>query len=154
MKVKDDPVLFELRMQKLFSLMSVLALFTGSLVALASHFIVRSLYSNSFRNAGPILAIHVWASVFVFLGTAQSPWDYSKNLTKLSLYRTLSGAVINVLMNLYLIPKYSAMGAAIATVVSYAISNVFLNWFSPHTRPVFFMQMRSFISYDFWSLSA
>jgi len=122
----------------------------GSIVALTSHAIVRILYTNSYNGAGAVLAVHVWASVFVFLGVAQSPWDLSKNLLTLSLYRTIAGAIINVAMNLYLIPRYSAMGAAIATVVSYAISAVFANAFSSRTRPIFYMQMRSFIPYRFW----
>jgi len=53
-------------------------------------------------------------------------------------------------MNIYLIPRYSAMGAAIATVVSYAVSAVFGNAFSARTRPVFYMQMRSFLPVKFW----
>jgi len=52
-----------------------------------------------------------------------------------------------------LIPRYSAMGAAIATVVSYAIASVFANAFSAKTRPVFYMQMRSLIPAKFWDLS-
>jgi PST family polysaccharide transporter len=45
----------------------------GSIVALASHAIIRILFSSSFSGAGPVLAVHIWASVFVFLGVAQSP---------------------------------------------------------------------------------
>jgi len=145
LRTKDDPKLFYGRLAKLFSLMTLTACVIGSLVALASHAIIRILYSNSYGAAAPVLAVHIWASVFVFLGVAQTPWDLSKNLLTLSLYRTLAGAVINAAMNLYLIPRYSAMGAAIATVVSYAISAVFANAFSARTRPIFFMQMRSFV---------
>lgn len=153
MKVKDDEVLFNLRVRKLFSFMTQSALIIGSIVALASHAIIHLLYSNSYSGAAPVLAVHVWASVFVFLGVAQSPWDYSMHLTKLSLYRTVTGAVINIAMNLVLIPRYSAMGAAIATVVSYAISGVFTNALSSRTRPVFILQMQSFIPSKFWDLS-
>ena len=145
MKVKDYPELFYGRLRRLFSLMTMLACVIGSIMALASHSIIRILYSSSYSTAAPVLAVHIWASVFVFLGVAQSPWDLSQNLLRLSLYRTLAGAVINITMNLYLIPRYSAMGAAIATVVSYAISGVFANMFSERTRPIFYMQMRSFI---------
>ena len=150
MRAKDDPELFYGRLRKLFSLMTLLALVIGSLVALGSHAIIHALYANGYNGAAPVLAVHVWASVFVFLGVAQSPWDISKGLLKLSLYRTTAGAVINVLMNFYLIPRYSAMGAAIATVVSYAISSVFANVCSPRTRPIFYMQMRSFLPQRFW----
>lgn len=151
MKAKDDPELFYGRLRKLFSLMTVTAYVIGSIVALASHFIIRALYSNEYSSAAPVLAVHVWASVFVFLGVAQSPWDLSKNLLTLSLYRTVAGAVINAAMNLYLIPRYSAMGAAIATVVSYAISGVFANFFSAQTRPIFYMQMKAMIPGRFWA---
>ncbi|MBB5057291.1 Na+-driven multidrug efflux pump [Granulicella aggregans] len=41
------------------------------------------------------------------------------------------------------------MGAAIATVVSYAISGMFANALSARTRPTFLMQMKSFIPYRF-----
>ena len=151
MKVKDDAELFYGRLRKLFSLMTMTACVIGSIVALSSHAIVRILYSTSYSGAAPVLAVHVWASVFVFLGVAQSPWDLSKNLLTLSLYRTIVGAIINVAMNLYLIPRYAAMGAAIATVVSYAVSGVFANAFSAHTRPIFYMQMKSFIPHRFWA---
>ncbi len=150
MRAKDDPDLFYGRLRKLFSLMTLSACTIGTIVALLSGTIVRILYSNSYRGAGPVLAVHVWASVFVFLGCAQSPWDITKNLLKLSMFRTALGAVINVAMNLYLIPRYSAMGAAIATVVSYAISGVFANVFSARTRPIFYMQIRSFVPQRFW----
>jgi len=149
-RAKDNPEIFYERLRKLFSLMTMTACAIGSIVALASHTIIHTLYSNSYSEAAPVLAVHVWASVFVFLGVAQSPWNLSKDLLTLSLYYTLCGAIINVVMNLYLIPRYSAIGAAIATVVSYAISGVFANLFSPRTRPIFYMQMKSFIPRRFW----
>jgi PST family polysaccharide transporter len=153
MRVKDDPELFYGRLRRLFSLMALSACVIGSVVALASHAVIHLLYSNAYNGAAPVLAIHVWASVFIFLGVAQSPWDLSKNLLKLALFRTVAGAVINVALNLYLIPKYSAIGAAIATVVSYAVSAVFGNAFSARTRPIFYMQMRSFLPVKFWDFS-
>ena len=153
MRVKDNPTLLNARLKRLFSLMTISACAIGSVVALASHLIIRILYSNSYAGAGPVLAVHVWASVFVFLGVAQYPWDIARNQVKLGLYRTVLGAVINVAMNFYLIPRYAAMGAAIATVVSYAVSGVFANLLSARTRPIFYMQMRSFIPGKFWDLS-
>jgi len=89
--------------------------------------------------------VHIWASVFVFLGVAQSPWDISENFLKLALYRTVAGAIANVVINLFLIPRYAALGAAIATVVSYAISSFVANAFDARTRPIFFLQLKSVI---------
>jgi PST family polysaccharide transporter len=154
MRAKDRPEVYYGRLQSLFSGMTLLACGLGSLVALTSRLIIRLLYSPSFSGAGPVLAVHVWASVFVFLGVAQASWDFSENLLKLGLYRTVAGAVINVIINLVLIPRYSAMGAAIATVISYAVSGVFANAFHEKTRPIFYMQMKSFIPYKFWAKAA
>jgi PST family polysaccharide transporter len=153
MKVKDDAELFYGRLRKLFSLMTMTACVVGSIVALASHAIIRILYSTGYSGAAPVLAVHVWASVFVFLGVAQSPWDLSKNLLTLSLYRTIAGAIINIAINFFLIPRFGAMGAAIATVAAYAVSAVFANALSAKTRPIFFMQMRSFLPTKFWGFS-
>jgi polysaccharide transporter, PST family len=150
LRAKNDPVLYYQRLGRLFSMMSLLALSIGGMVALTSGRIIHLLYSDAYRAAAPVLAVHVWASIFVFLGVAQAPWDFAEDALKLGFYRTMSGGVSNVLMNLVLIPKYGAMGAAIATVVSYALSAVFGNIFSAKTRPIFLMQMKSLLLADFW----
>ncbi|MDP8984374.1 MAG: flippase [Pseudomonadota bacterium] len=149
-RAKDNPGVYYGRIGKLFSLMSLLAVVIGSGIALGSHWIIHTLYSDEFSAAAPVLAVHVWASVFVFLGVAQGPWDVSENLLKLGFYRTLAGAVTNILLNLIWIPKFSAMGAAVATVVSYAIAGVFANALDARTRPIFYLQMRSFFLSKLW----
>jgi len=65
MRAKDDPELFYGRLRKLFSLMTLTAYIIGSIVAFASHAIIRILYSNSYSDAAPVLAVHIWASIFV-----------------------------------------------------------------------------------------
>jgi len=145
MRSKVNPSLYYNRLRSLFSLMILTSVSIGSCIALASHWIVNHLYSNTYAAAAPILAIHIWASVFVFLGVAQSPFDLSENLLRLSLYRTVAGAVVNVVLNCLLIPRYSALGAAIATVLSYAVSAFIANAFDARTRPIFFLQLRSVV---------
>jgi polysaccharide transporter, PST family len=145
MKAKVDSKLYYQRLRSLFSVMILASVTIGSGLALASHWIIQELYSTAFSAAAPVLAVHVWASVFVFLGVAQSPWDISENLLRLSLYRTATGAIANILLNLVLIPRYSALGAAVATVVSYAISAFIANAFDRRTRPIFFLQLKSVV---------
>ena len=145
MRSKSNPLLYYQRLRALFSVMTLTAVTIGSCIALASHWIVEHLYSSAYASAAPVLAVHIWASVFVFLGVAQSPWDISENLLRLSLYRTVAGAIVNILLNLYLIPHYSALGAAFATVVSYAISAFFGNAFDARTRPIFLLQLKSIL---------
>ncbi len=149
-RCKGDPTLYYARLGRLFSFMSLLAIVVGSGIALCSHWIIHVLFADTYIDAAPVLAVHIWASIFVFMGVAQAAWDTSENLFRLALYRTLAGALSNVVLNFVLIPKYSAMGAAIATVVSYAISAVIANAFNARTRPIFKLQMRAMLLMDLW----
>jgi PST family polysaccharide transporter len=111
----------------------------------ASGFVARVLYGNQYEGVAPILAIHIWAALFVFLGVAQGPWNINESLTSLALLRTVIGAVANVILNIILIPRFGPIGAAIATTVSYALSAVILNAFSRKTREIFKLQLSSMI---------
>ena len=64
-------------------------------------------------------------------------------LNKLSFYKTLFGAIINIILNFILIPKYGGVGAAIATLVAYAIAAYFSNILFMETRFVFKSMSRS-----------
>jgi PST family polysaccharide transporter len=150
MRAKYDSALYYGRIERLFNLMSLLSLSLGSAIALSSKWIVHVVYSDAFVAAGPVLAVHVWASAFVFLGIAQGPWDLSQDLLKLGFYRTVAGAASNVLLNFVLIPKLGALGAAISTVISYAISAVIANAFSAKTRRIFLLQLRSLVLWSVW----
>ena len=90
-----------------------------------------------------ILSIHIWAIIFVSMGVAVSPWFTAESLTNLLFYRTFSGAVANILLNLILIPTYAEVGAAIATILSYSISDFFYHAINPKTRKLFFIQFKS-----------
>jgi len=140
---RSDPVLYYSRIQQLFSLMLLLSATIGAVVALSSGVLIQRLFGPAFIQAGPVLAIHIWAGIFVFQGMAQLPWDTSENMMRLSLVRTVAGAVSNIVINLYLIPLYGAKGAAIATVVSYALSTLVGNLLFRETRGIFVMQIRA-----------
>ena len=103
------------------------------------------LFGDNYLESGTILAIHIWASVFVFTGVATSGWFIAENLTYLSLYRTLSGAIVNILLNIFLIPLYGGIGAAIATVIAQAVASLITNGINPKTRKLFRLQIRSLL---------
>jgi polysaccharide transporter, PST family len=130
---------------RLLQLMSASALLTIVTLSFLTHSLILTLFGKGYAAASPVLAIHIWASLFVFWGTATSIWFVAEKLTHLALQKTLMGAFTNILLNLYFIPKYAATGAAIATVISYAISDLFSHLLYPKTRPLFLMQLRSLL---------
>lgn len=144
---KVNDALYYQRLSNLFRLMSALALAIAIPMTFLSGTVASLLYGNRYDGVGPVLAVHIWAALFVFLGVAQSTWNIVEGLTRLALIRTSLGAVANILLNLLWIPRYGAMGAAIATTVSYALSAVVFNAFSARTRRVFKLQMMSIIPF-------
>ncbi len=133
------------RLQQLFDLMAGLALLIAVPMTFLSGWVIEFLYTAEYAAAGPILAIHIWAAVFVFLGVAQSPWDVAEGLMRLALLRTVIGAVINVGLNLVLLPTYSGLGAAIATVAAYVCSAWLANALSRRTHIIFGLQLRALV---------
>lgn len=142
-----DEGLYYRRLQRLFSIMTLLSLSIAIPMTFLSGTIIGLFFGKEFLAAGPALAIHIWAALFVFLGVAQGPWDLTENLTKLSLFRTASGAVLSIVLNLLLIPLYGPVGTALAAVVSQMFSAYLLNIVTKRTRRIFLCQTSSFLFY-------
>jgi O-antigen/teichoic acid export membrane protein len=140
---KRDEALYYRRLQRLYDLMVALSLAVALPVTFLSDWMVTFLFGSAYRAAGPVLAIHIWAGVFVFLGVAGAKWYIVENLQKISLLNTSLGAAANIVLNYIFIPRWGVAGAAWATVVSYAIVAYLCDSFNAKTRVVFFMKSKS-----------
>jgi PST family polysaccharide transporter len=92
------------------------------------------LFGQEYAPAGVVLSIHIWSSLFVFLGYAKEVWIATEELTVFTLVASTTGAVTNIILNFWLIPKYQAIGASIATVISYGIADYVMCLLYPKTR--------------------
>jgi polysaccharide transporter, PST family len=113
--------LFLERMQRFFDLMTVISLTVALPISLLSSLLIEFLYGPAYAAASGVLAVYAWSGMLVFLGVAGGAYLVAEDLNVLSLYRTLLGAVANVGLNLMFIPKWGMLGAAYATLISYAI---------------------------------
>jgi O-antigen/teichoic acid export membrane protein len=122
---RDDPDRYKKRIQHLYDLMVYLSLPVAIIVTFAAPLIYK-LLTPEYAYAAPTLSVHIWSGVFVFLGAASSQYLIAENFNKLTFIRTGFGALVNIVLNLILIPKMGMMGAAIATLVAYASSAFFV----------------------------
>jgi PST family polysaccharide transporter len=129
-----DQEIYQARLQKLYDFISIVAYGLILLLFPLSGFIIQTLYGESYQLATPIFAIYLWSCIFNFLGIAQSKWIVNEGLQKFNFYSRLAGLVSNVGLNLILIPLYQGLGAAIATVISYAIGGYLYFFLIPETR--------------------
>lgn len=123
--------LFRSRLQNIYILMTVLSISVASVVTLFADELVLLVFGRAYEASGIILAVHVWAAVAVFLGVASSQYLLVENLQKISMYRTTIGLLFNIALNLALIPEYGAIGAAVATLISYFIATFSIYFFAP-----------------------
>lgn len=123
-------------LQRYFDLSMIAACAFALPVTVGAPWIIHLAYGGEFAGAAPVLALHVWATVFVFLGTARTQFLLNEQLTRFVLVATSIGAVLNVGLNLLFIPRYGAFGAAGATVVSQATAAWLTSFLHPAARGV------------------
>jgi O-antigen/teichoic acid export membrane protein len=111
------------RLQQLYDLLAWISIILAIFMTIFAVPLMVTLLGKEYSESGTILALHIWASPFVFLGVAQHQWLMAENFTRFSFFQTSLGAVVNVGLNLWLIPPYQGVGAAIATVISYGVSS-------------------------------
>ncbi|MEH2434725.1 MAG: flippase [Nostoc sp.] len=141
---ETSEALYYRRIEQLLRLLVLLSVVIAIPMTFMSGTIVTTLFGKEYANAGQVLAIHIWASLFVFMGVGTASWFVAEGLTHLSMYRNLIGAITNVLLNLFLIPSYAEVGAAIATVFSYAFSGFLIHAIHSKTQKLFWLQIKSF----------
>ena len=130
---KTDMDRYHKRLQNMYDLMVVISLSIAIVMSFCSSIIYHLVYKPQFWSGAPVLAVHIWAGIFVFLGSASAQYLIAEGYTKLSMLRTGVGAMVNIVLNMMLLPRYGILGAAYATLAAYFIATFFIV-FIPQTR--------------------
>ncbi|MBT0587612.1 flippase [Alteromonas oceanisediminis] len=133
---KKNEARYQKRLQQSCNLLFGAALLIAIVIASIAPWLVNLLFGPAFNGSALVLQLHVWAGVFIFVRALASKWLIAEHLLQFSLLSHGVGAVINVLLNLVLIPLYGGVGAAIATLVSYAVAGYGVFWLAKPTRPM------------------
>ncbi len=140
---RTDRALFFRKYQNIFNVMAGISIGIALVMTFSSTALVRIVYGQDYLASGPILAIHIWAGVFVFLGLAGTIWTMVNGYQKFALMAALAGLASKVVLNLLLIPSQGTMGAAVSMVISQAIASYFVFAATPRTRRVFGLMTRA-----------
>lgn len=139
-----DILRYKKRLQNMYDLMVVISMSIAIFMTFASKFIYHVAYARhpEFWSGAPVLAVHVWAGIFVFLGSASGQYLIAEGYTKMSMLRTGVGALVNIVLNIFWLPAYGILGAAYATLAAYGIATFFIV-FIPKTREQGLLMLRS-----------
>jgi O-antigen/teichoic acid export membrane protein len=147
---RKDEALYLERLQRLYNLMAFLA-YAAALPALfLARPAVTLLFGEGYAEAAPMLVVLLFAGMFINLGVARSAFLTSMNWTKTHFLTVLLGAVANVLLNLWLIPRYGGMGASLASLASYWLAAHGACFLTPRLRPTGLMMGRAILLPRVW----
>jgi PST family polysaccharide transporter len=104
--------------------------------------VIELFYGKQYTSTASLLIVLIWSEVPVFFAVALGNALIAKGLQKYTPYGAVAGAIANTLLNLALIPRYGALGASWATVISYSIAGIFFLLFIGGIRPLVVMGMR------------
>ena len=142
---KNDKKLFRKRLNNLYSMSIIIAYIVILFMTFSSDYIIDFLYGPEFSGAKAPLLISIWAFLFVSYGISRNAFIISNNLTLSYMIIMAISAIINISVNLILIPKYGIIGASFATVLSQIFAGVISSLFYKPLRQELFNSIKLFV---------
>lgn len=139
----NNLVKYKKRMQQLFDFLLWSSIVIALPITFLSEWIIVDIlaYGEEFLPSAAVLSVHVWGGVFVATGVAGSRWLLAENKQIYNFLQTCLGAILNFALNWYWLPKYGLLGAAYATVISYAVASFGASFFIPKIFPLLKMHV-------------
>jgi len=131
--------LFESRLKKLYLMMFLISFFISVVMYILSDYLVVRIFGHAYASSSAILKIYIWSLIPIFLGNVVNQYLIVENYTKIALFLSIASAVINVVLNLLLIPKYGMIGAAWATFYAALSMIIFPILFKRTRRQLYLM---------------
>ena len=113
------------------------------LVACLADQIIGLLYGGTYQPAAEVLRIQAFGAPFVALGVISGAWIVLQEDSRYVLWRTLAGALLNIVLNVGLIPIFGIAGAAAATVIAFFATALVADAVLPSTRPLLRLKLRA-----------
>lgn len=130
-------------LQRIFDILFVASLAVAIPVTLVAGPLMDLLFGPEYVASTLVLRIHIWTAPAMFMGAVLSKWLIAEDMLLFSFTRQGLGALVNVALNLALIPRFGAVGAAIATLVSYTVASYLACFTDRRTRHIGWMMTRA-----------
>jgi len=131
-----DSELYMRKLQILLAVLCILSYVVAIFVTAAAEPVIEALYGVSYAGSAPILVVLGWCGLFVSLGLASGSWIMAERKVRLNLYRHVAGLGANIALNLFLIPRFGAIGAAYSTLLSLIVAYMIFDIFAPSMKEI------------------
>ena len=119
-----DEARYQHRILALFGGFFYVSLIQCAVFALCAQWIVGFLYGGQYGPAVMVLRLLIWQTPFALLGWVRDLWLLAEEKHHLSRKVHMAGALTNLALNVCLIPRWGAGGAAVAAIATQAVSHL------------------------------
>ena len=130
---QSNQVSYHQRLRGLYTLMTTISLAIVVPVALLAKPLILWLYGIKYLASVPVLQIYIWSNLALFLWIALSQYLMAEDKVRTIFFVNIFAMIINVGLNLILIPIMGIRGAALATLISYSTLPAGV-WIVDHTK--------------------
>ncbi len=131
---RDDETLYRRRLHSLYRLMLGIFVLTALPLILLGPMATRLLYGASYAGAAALIPWLAFRLFFTNYGVARSIFVTNEALFRFALITAVAGAVLNLALNLALVPHWGARGAIASSLASFAVTTFALEIFQPKAR--------------------
>ncbi len=117
-KKRSDEVFFN-RLQHLYDVLVGLGIGVAVVMTFLSGPVIRLLYGHGYTGSSAPLKVLIWSGIPVAFGCAWSNWMLLENRTRMMFLMQVTAAIMNLGLNIVLIPRFGILGSAYATLISY-----------------------------------
>lgn len=142
--------LFKERLQQYYQLMAFLGYLVAVPITLIASWLIPLIFGPAYEKAVPMLLILAWGGIFLNLIHARSYYLTAMNWPRLHLIIDVLGCLANITLNLYLIPGYGGIGAAVASIITYFVTAYLLCFAFKPLRETGVMMTKALLYPRFW----
>lgn len=120
----EDKQAYEKKNRQLYAIVFYMSAFVSLVLCIFGGIGIQILYGDAYLPAMNPLRIITWYTAFSYLGVARNAWIVCEGKQKYLKYIYSCAAIMNVLINLLLIPRWGASGAAMASLMTEICASV------------------------------
>ena len=138
------------RLSQLFTLLFWGAMLGAVFATLYGEEIIYLAFGKEFAESTTVFVIVMWSAPFAAMGSLTARYLVVEGMEKKILFRTVVALIINVSLNMILIPLYGIEGAAIATLIAMISGNYMINYFDKDLRDLVAVCNKGIFSFDLY----
>ena len=112
-------------------------------INLTSDLIVIFLFGDEFLGSHIVLDVLIWTVPITYLGIITNKLLLREKNQKIIFLKQVSLTIINIFLNIFLIPKYGILGAALATLFADIIINILFDIIYLKSRWIFYLKLEA-----------